>query len=165
MNRRTGSGSPDARQRLALILREAKQRLLGPRADGVAALPEEPAASNPAAFDIVRQHAAEAGILEAIATDAPLPDMLRGIALAVDALNPGIASSILLLDADGVHLRHGAAPHLPESLIRAFEGQPIGPNAGSCGTAAFTGHPVIVPDIATDPRWTGFREPLQARSR
>ncbi|MEX1108425.1 MAG: GAF domain-containing protein, partial [Dongiaceae bacterium] len=146
--------SPDKRQRLVHILREAKQLLLGPRDDPTPLYRHGP-------FDLERQRAAEAGILEAIASDAPLPDVLRQIALAVDALNPGIVCSILLLDADLVHLRLGAAPHLPDAIARAFDGQPIGPNAGSCGTAAFTGQPVIVADIATDPRWTGFREPMQ----
>src|SRR5207244_1768656 len=30
---------------------------------------------------------------------------------------------------------------------------PIGPCAGSCGTAAYRGSPVMVSDIATDPLW------------
>jgi len=29
----------------------------------------------------------------------------------------------------------------------------IGPNRGSCGTAAFTKQRVIIPDISKDPRW------------
>jgi FOG: GAF domain len=34
-----------------------------------------------------------------------------------------------------------------------MENLPIGPCAGSCGTAAYRGSPVIVSDIATDPLW------------
>ena len=34
-----------------------------------------------------------------------------------------------------------------------MERLPIGPCAGSCGTAAYRGSPVIVSDIATDPLW------------
>ncbi|RUP25037.1 MAG: EAL domain-containing protein, partial [Curvibacter sp.] len=34
---------------------------------------------------------------------------------------------------------------------------PIGPNAGSCGTAAWRGEPVLVTDIETDPLWTDYR--------
>ena len=33
-----------------------------------------------------------------------------------------VLASILLLDQDGVHLRHGAAPHLPESYTRPLTG-------------------------------------------
>jgi C4-dicarboxylate-specific signal transduction histidine kinase len=34
----------------------------------------------------------------------------------------------------------------------------IGPSAGSCGTAAYRGKPVIVSDIATDPLWVDYRD-------
>ena len=65
--------------------------------------------------------------------------------------------SILLLDADGIHLRHGAAPSLPPEYCDAIDGVTIGPNVGSCGTAAYRREPVIVEDTATDPLWTDFR--------
>jgi PAS domain S-box-containing protein len=34
----------------------------------------------------------------------------------------------------------------------------IGPSAGSCGTAAYRGEPVVVEDIATDPLWADYRD-------
>jgi len=40
---------------------------------------------------------------------------------------------------------------------RAIDGEPIGPRAGSCGTAAFCREPVIVEDIGTDPLWADYR--------
>ena len=67
-----------------------------------------------------------------------------------------ILTSILLLD--GTHLRHGAAPHLPPAYCAVIDGAEIGPCAGSCGTAAFTGRPVYVTDIATDPLWANYRD-------
>jgi GAF domain-containing protein len=66
-------------------------------------------------------------------------------------------ASILLLDQDGNHVRHGGAPDLPEAYVRAIDGLAIGPKAGSCGTAAFTRKQVIVGDIATDPLWDDYR--------
>jgi GAF domain-containing protein len=66
-------------------------------------------------------------------------------------------ASILLLDPDGSHVRGGASPDLPEDYVRAMDGLPIGPRAGSCGTAAFTREPVIVGDIETDPLWSNYR--------
>ena len=39
-----------------------------------------------------------------------------------------------------------------------MDGVAIGPETGSCGTAAFTGQRVIVEDIATHPWWTDYRE-------
>ena len=70
----------------------------------------------------------------------------------------GALASVLLLDEDGLHLRHGAAPSLPESYRQGVDGLAIGPAAGSCGTAAHRRAPVIVTDIATDPLWDGYHE-------
>ena len=65
-------------------------------------------------------------------------------------------TSILLLD--GTTLRHGAAPRLPRAYREAVDGSQIGPTAGSCGTAAFLGHPIYVSDIANDPLWENYRD-------
>jgi PAS domain S-box-containing protein len=100
---------------------------------------------------------AEHRVLESIATGADLPGILEAIVLAIEEHSPPTLGSILLLDADGVHVRHGAAPHLPEAYTRAIDGAPIGPRAGSCGTAAFAKEPVFVEDIETDPLWESYR--------
>ena len=68
-----------------------------------------------------------------------------------------ILTSVLLLSEDGKRLTHGAAPSLPNVYLEAIDGSEIGPMAGSCGTAAFTGEPVYVSDIATDPRWAAYK--------
>jgi GAF domain-containing protein len=60
-------------------------------------------------------------------------------------------ASILVLD--GKTLRHAAAPHLPAHYRDAIDGFEIGPAAGSCGTAAYCGHPIYVSDISTDLLW------------
>ena len=67
-------------------------------------------------------------------------------------------TSILVLDPDGEHLRHGAAPSLPVDYCAAIDGLKIGPKVGSCGTAAYLGHPVYVTDIANDPLWADFKD-------
>lgn len=97
-------------------------------------------------------------VLGKIAAGAPLDETLTALLLSMEAFAPGMLCSILLLDADGVHVRHGAAPSLPEAFYRAIDGQPIGPRAGSCGTAAFRREAVIVEDIAADPLWADYRE-------
>jgi GAF domain-containing protein len=66
--------------------------------------------------------------------------------------------SVLLLSGDGNHIRHGAAPSLPENYVKAIDGSPIGPKQGSCGTAMYLGDPVVVTDILTDPLWEDYRE-------
>ncbi len=97
-------------------------------------------------------------VLELIGRGAGLHEILDLLVRTVEAECPGMLCSILLLDPDGVHVRYGAAPSLPEDYNRAIEGQPIGPRAGSCGTAAFRSEPVVVEDIATDPLWEAYRD-------
>jgi GAF domain len=97
-------------------------------------------------------------VLALVVRGAPLSDTLEVLLRAIEAPADGMLCSILLLDKDGIHVRHGAAPSLPESYIRAIDGERIGPIAGSCGTAAYRREPVIVEDIATDPLWAPYRE-------
>ena len=75
----------------------------------------------------------------------------------LEAQSPEMVCSVLLLDDDGVHLRHGAGPSLPDEYNRAIDGVTIGPNVGSCGTAAFRGESIIVEYIASDPLWANFK--------
>lgn len=96
--------------------------------------------------------------LQMIAADAPLDDVLHAIVRSMESQHAGTLCSILLLSADGGHVRTGAAPGLPAVYTAAIEGAPIGPRAGSCGTAMYTGQRVVVNDIASDPLWTDYRE-------
>jgi PAS domain S-box-containing protein len=98
-------------------------------------------------------------ILELIVQGQPLPHVLTVLCRTIEELAHGeMLASVLLLDADGVHLRHGAAPSLPDSYNRAVDGIAIGPSVGSCGTAAYWRQPVYVSDIASDARWAPFAE-------
>jgi hypothetical protein len=51
-----------------------------------------------------------------------------------------------------------AAPSLPMTYSAALDNIAIGPNIGSCGTAAYIRAPVEVHDIATDPRWANYKD-------
>ena len=105
---------------------------------------------------------AEHHVLERIASGAALGGILETLVLAIEDYSPPTIGSILLLDADGVHVRHGAAPNLPLAYTQAIDGAWIGPAAGSCGTAAFERRPVYVEDIETDPLWADYRELARA---
>lgn len=96
-------------------------------------------------------------IRQMIAADAPLSEVLSNLVLMIEAQAPEMICSILLLSADGNHVRHAVAPSLPENYVKVIDGAPIGPKNGSCGTAMFRGKPVIVSDIATDPLWDEYR--------
>ena len=97
-------------------------------------------------------------VLELIARGAELHETLTVLLQGIEAQAPGMRTSILLLDPDGRHVRHCAAPSLPETYTRAIDGETIGPRSGSCGTAAFRKEAVIVENIATDPLWTDYRD-------
>ncbi len=101
--------------------------------------------------------AGQRAVLELIARGRPLGQTLEALARLIEAQSEGLLCSILLLDREGLHLRHGAAPSLPDAYTRAIDGMAIGPAAGCCGTAAYRGEPVVVADIAADPLWADFR--------
>lgn len=101
---------------------------------------------------------AQRQILEMTASGRPMASTLDALMRMIEAQSKDIFCSILLLDADGIHIRHGAAPSLPAEYLKAIDGAPIGPCAGSCGTAAFRKEPVFVSDIATDPLWAGYKQ-------
>ncbi len=101
--------------------------------------------------------AGEKRVLEMISCGARLADILAVLAGTVEAQGGEVLCSILLLDTSGTRLLHGAAPSLPESYCQAIDGVVIGPNVGSCGTAAYRRAAVAVADIAVDPLWAEFR--------
>lgn len=107
-------------------------------------------------------HDGQKRVLEMVAAAAPLADILASILNLIELQSNGMLCSILLLGDDGVHVRHGAAPSLPAGYIKAINGSPIGPKAGSCGTAMYRGTPVIVTDIMQDPLWEDYRGLAQA---
>ena len=115
-------------------------------------------------MDITEQTAAlellawEKSALELIGSLTPLHKVLDQLMLSLEKQLPGALCSVLLLDDDGIHVRHGAAPSLPEAYNEAVDGQPIGPATGSCGTAAYIKQQVIVEEIASDPLWADYRE-------
>ena len=75
--------------------------------------------------------------LKMILLGAPLNEVLKTITRLIEAHSTGMLCSIFLLDEDGLHLRYGVAASLPEAYRAATDGCCIGPNAGSCGSAAY----------------------------
>ncbi|MEV5163655.1 SpoIIE family protein phosphatase [Streptomyces werraensis] len=105
-----------------------------------------------------RLAAEQRALLEQIARQAPLPEVLEGMCRVIEELSPDVLVSVLLADEEGRRLHHGAAPSLPDFYNQAIDGIAIGEGVGSCGTAAYRRRKVIVTDIATDPLWDDFRE-------
>jgi two-component system, cell cycle sensor histidine kinase and response regulator CckA len=96
-------------------------------------------------------------ILEQIAGDEPLEQLLEGIVRLTEQELPDALCSVLLADERGTRLRHGAAPSLPTAYNQAVNGIAIARGMGSCGTAAFLRQRVVVPDIVNHPYWKGFQ--------
>ncbi|MCC6734916.1 MAG: EAL domain-containing protein [Bauldia sp.] len=99
------------------------------------------------------QHA----MLESVATGRPLAEVMDLLCRSVEAIEPEVICSVLAVDRSS-RLRHLSSPSLPQHYIEAIDGLPVGPMAGSCGTAAYLGHPVAVSDIAADPLWADYRQ-------
>jgi PAS domain S-box-containing protein len=98
-------------------------------------------------------------VLQLAIEDQPLEAIFEALVTTVEQWSKtGVLGSVLILDQDSGQLRHGAAPSLPAAYNQAIDGIEIGPNVGSCGTAAFTRRPVFVTDIGSDPLWADFRE-------
>lgn len=95
-------------------------------------------------------------VLEAMVRECPLAEVLELICHEVERISPEITASILGVSEQGL-LQPLVGPSLPPEYSRQFEGVPIGPASGSCGTAAWRNETVRVDDIATDPLWAEHR--------
>ena len=100
----------------------------------------------------------ERRVLKLIAKGASLKEVLDALTAGIERMSPGCFCSVLLLDEEKGRLREGSAGSLPSDYMRRVDGLPIGPDVGSCGSAAFLNQTVIVADIATDYRWATAKE-------
>jgi len=107
------------------------------------------------------QTLADDGVFDAlkmILIGAPLNDILRSVALLIEAHSEGAVCSIFLLDEDGQHLRYAAAPKMSDEYRVATDGVSIGPHVGSCGAAAYLRQPVFVSDVLSHPHFANFKD-------
>ncbi|MBO9537244.1 EAL domain-containing protein [Herbaspirillum sp.] len=95
-------------------------------------------------------------VLNAMARDSSLNEQMSLLCEEVERVAPEVIASVLRVDEQG-KLHTLAGPSLPEFYNRALDGIQIGPDVGACGTAAFTGEPVVSADIETDPHWADYR--------
>jgi len=101
-------------------------------------------------------------IMSALADEVPITEIFDRLCRRVEIIAPDVVSSVLHVDADGlVHPLGG--PSLPDEYSSALDGIAIGPEIGSCGSAAFFGKAILADNIDTDPRWQPFKAmPLAA---
>ncbi|MBS2017380.1 MAG: response regulator [Deltaproteobacteria bacterium] len=97
-------------------------------------------------------------VLQMVARGAPLGDVLTSITSLVEEQLPDTICTMMLVEGGGTRLRFAAGPSLPPDFAAATKVVPIGPNVGSCGTAAWRGEAVVVTDIASDPLWADYKD-------
>ena len=95
-------------------------------------------------------------LLELVAGGGGLREILEGLCRAIEEVCPGAMAAVLLLDTEGKRLKSGVGPNFPDGFLAEVDGIEIGPNVGSCGTAAYRREQVIVVDIDTDRVWANF---------
>jgi len=101
--------------------------------------------------------AGQSAILERIAANSPLPEVLHATVKLIESQFPSCMCCIMLISSDGLHLCKGAAVKLPDAYIQTLDGVEIGSSNGSCGAAAYLKRRIIVADIEHDPLWDNYR--------
>ena len=101
---------------------------------------------------------AQKNIFELMASKGSLQEALNVLIFAIEKVIDGVTGSVLLLDDEGERVVTAAAPHLPREFSAAINLAPIGPAAGSCGTAIFRKKIVVVDDIANDKLWADYKD-------
>ena len=101
---------------------------------------------------------AQKNILELMTAGGSLQEALNVLIYAIESVIEGVIGSVLLFDEHGGRVLTGAAPNLSQEFSDAINMAPIGPSAGSCGTAIFRKKTVVVEDIANDVLWKDYKD-------
>jgi diguanylate cyclase (GGDEF)-like protein len=104
-------------------------------------------------------------IMTALADETPITEIADRLCRRVEQIAPEVVSSLLHVDSEGL-LHPLGGPSLPDDYSRALDGVPIGPDVGSCGSAAYYGREMLALDLDSDPRWRPYkRRPLDVGLR
>lgn len=106
--------------------------------------------------DRVQSLRLQSAILEVIAKAGSRRAIGDAVCRELERVLPEAICSVIRVDRAGM-LRPLAAPSFPQAYSTAIDGLLAGPLVGSCGSAAYLREPVLVSDIASDPRWAKFR--------
>lgn len=97
--------------------------------------------------------AGEKQLLEMIASDMPLQEILDSLCDLGNRAAHGCHCGILFPDPTGKTWQRAAGPTLPEGYNRAMTGRCVNPNYGPCSRAACSQEEVFVTDLMSDDRW------------
>ena len=99
------------------------------------------------------QLAGEKRLLEMVASNCPLTDVLTALCKFVEDTSSDCYCGIYLIDWSGSKFRIGAVPSLPATFNDPVDGLTVSPQVGPCGVAALTKTQVIATDLESDPLW------------
>lgn len=97
--------------------------------------------------------ARQVDVLELIARDSPLDEVLEKICRMAEELVPGSLAGVTLLDRAGMVFERCVMPSAP-TFAAGIAGVEVGPpHAGTCAAAVYGGMPVCSTDIESDDRF------------
>jgi PAS domain S-box-containing protein len=99
------------------------------------------------------QLAGEKRLLEMVASNCPLTDVLTALCKFVEDTSADCHCGVYLIDWSGSKFRIGAVPSLPATFNDPVDGLTVSPQVGPCGVAALTKTQVIATDLESDPLW------------
>ncbi len=97
-------------------------------------------------------------ILEKVALGINYQQILDDLCKAAESMVEGAVASVMVFDASGEFLTVLAAPSIPSKAIAALNGLIPGEQAGSCGTAVYSGKAQFVINTKTDRRWCNLQK-------
>jgi len=100
--------------------------------------------------------ASQLEILEHMTGGGRLNDLLGEVIGWLEGNLPGALASLHRLDANGKRFASSVCGQIPLDYASSLTGIEIGPDVGSCGTAAFRREIVISAEIASDPLWRNY---------
>ncbi|MEX3980899.1 PAS domain-containing protein [Paraburkholderia sp. EG287A] len=98
--------------------------------------------------------AGENRLLEMIATGQALPTVLEALCRLVEEIASDCVCRVTFQDAHGTACRHLGSPGLPKRLLPRPGARAASHDSGPLGMAVSLKAQVIVPDVASDVRWT-----------
>lgn len=101
---------------------------------------------------------AQQAIHELIARQRPLNETLEAITDWMRQMMPGALTSIMRYDPGRHTISLVPNAQFSDRYTALMQHQGVGPDVGTCGTAAYHKQLVITEDISTDPRWAAFRK-------
>ena len=114
--------------------------------------------------EAARAQRSETRLLELIASEAPIPEVLRALAVSVEEQLDDTLCTVLLAEgpAGDMIFRHGASPGMPAGYQAALDGRSIPDDPSPCGLSARSQSPVLVADLMADDRFSALRALAQA---